>query len=521
MRAIVYVRVSTEEQARHGWSIDAQIDEIRRYAKQNSIELVKEYIDRGFSGSAIDRPQLLEMLNDIKTLDIQALLVWRVDRLSRDPDIYSFVKLELLRHDIKIISTTEAFDDTPIGEFMEGLLVNLAKLETSVLSVRTKLGMKKRLEAGGWVGKPPLGYKAINTGDKKELIKDPDVAPYIRDIFQYYSTGKYSFNDISLLMKKKGFTSLTDKSYTPTRIKSILENEFYIGKVSFSFYNYERTKEMKRRKRKKGKIAETIKSEGKHEPLIDKFLFERVQRTIAQNGYDFSTRKRELDFVLRGLLWCDECNKKLTAERHIAKNVEYYRCIPERGTPTCKQSYIKTQDLEQQVEELMQEIQIKPEKLKLYEYVVKTVGDEINANIKEERESIKKRLVELERRENRLVDELSDGVMKKEDFQRHYGRVKDERDTLERRLDTIEPSYINNLDTISRYIHLASKLSNLWKHFDMKNRKLLLKSIIKRIYVRDKQILKDKLVLTPVFEWINQPHSKKVQKLLDGVAIGI
>lgn len=202
-----YVRVSHDEQKKYGYSVQAQIDRIIRYAEETKSQLVEIYVDEGFTATKMKRPDLLRMLDELDTFDV--LVFTRLDRFSRNVlDANNMVKLlEEYNVGIKSIEEEDIDTSTADGKFNFDLRVSLAEREAKKTSERIKSIFEFKVKNGQPInGNQPYGY-AIETKDsKKTIIKDPDLIPIIEDIFNYFSkhhtirgtmtyiNGKYDIN---------------------------------------------------------------------------------------------------------------------------------------------------------------------------------------------------------------------------------------------------------------------------------------------------------------------------------------
>ena len=152
MKCAIYVRVSTEEQAKN-YSIPAQLDLLRSFARANNYEIFREYVDEGVSGTTADRPQLQELLNDATRGVFNVVLVYRIDRFFRNTRLLLVAVEELKKFGISFKSLTEPFDtSSPMGEFMVSLLGSVAQLERDTFIERSGMGIIKSVKEGHYMG---------------------------------------------------------------------------------------------------------------------------------------------------------------------------------------------------------------------------------------------------------------------------------------------------------------------------------------------------------------------------------
>jgi DNA invertase Pin-like site-specific DNA recombinase len=183
-----YVRVSHDEQKKYGYSVQAQIERIIRYAEENNCQLVEIFVDEGFTATKMKRPDLLRMLDNLDKFDI--LIFTRLDRFSRNV-LQANKMVEIMdEYNVAIKSIEEDDIDTSTadGRFNFNLRVSLAQREAEKTSERIKSIFEFKIKNGQPVsGNQPFGYKIETKDNKKTIIKDPELVPIIKDIFNYFS----------------------------------------------------------------------------------------------------------------------------------------------------------------------------------------------------------------------------------------------------------------------------------------------------------------------------------------------
>lgn len=282
-------RVSTQEQADHGYSIDEQIERMRAYCKAMNWNIYKEYIDAGFSGANTDRPALQRMIRDIKTGKVKRVLVYKLDRLSRSQkDTLELIEDVFLANGCDFVSMSENFDtSTPLGRAMIGILAVFAQLEREQIKERMTMGRVARAKQGKYMGSriPPIGYDYING----ELVTNDFEAMLVKQIFQDYASG-YSPKQIAKSLNKAGMYHKTGE-WNDATIRKLLLNKLYVGLVHFGDEYYE----------------------GLHEPFISKELFEQVQRVRARRYVEHGKNNRRqgrATSYLGGYIECGCCGGK-------------------------------------------------------------------------------------------------------------------------------------------------------------------------------------------------------------------
>lgn len=316
-----YIRVSTENQLEN-YSIDEQQSRLKAYCTVKGWAIHKMYIDPGYSGGNINRPALTQMLSDIHNKNLDMVLVYKLDRLSRSQkDTLMLIEDKFLKNDVDFVSVSENFDtSTPFGKAMIGILSVFAQLEKDQITERFTMGRIGRCKNGYFHGggNAPTGYDYIN--GKLEI--NPYTSEIVKFVFDRFLKG-YSICAISKLVQ---IEFNTKKS--PSILLNMLKNSIYIGKVKF-----------------KG-----IEQDGVHTPIIDKETFDKAQLLIKDPSRYGNDIGRKTPFkaknLLTSLIWCNNCGARYSAAHG------YYKCYSrskasERAItdPDCKNKNWKIDDL--------------------------------------------------------------------------------------------------------------------------------------------------------------------------------
>lgn len=300
-RVACYVRVSTREQSEHGYSIPEQTDRLRSYCKAMGWKVVKVYTDGGYSGATTDRPALTDLVEASKSRLIDAVVVYKLDRLSRSQkDTLALIE-GFLDNDVAFISMTESFDtSTPFGRATVGILSCFAQLERENIKERTSLGKEARAKEGKYHGggHPPLGYDYIND----QLVIHEYEAMQIRLMHELFQQG-HSFTGIERIMKDKGYHPRNSTWY-PYNIRKALLNPLYTGRIKY-----------------KGELID-----GLHEAIIDDITYnktltihsQQVKRNVKHMGKS----------LLGGLVFCARCGSYYTIKNtsRNSREYRYYAC---------------------------------------------------------------------------------------------------------------------------------------------------------------------------------------------------
>ena len=294
--AALYIRVSTEAQSEEGYSIDAQLEKLENYCKAMGIEAREPYIDGGWSGSNLNRPKMEELIQDIEAKKIDAVIVYKLDRLSRSQaDTLHLIDKVFIPNDCAFISLNEKFDTaTPYGKAMIGILSAFAQLERENIRERTRMGMMERIKEGYWPGggAPPFGY---DYDSRSGILVPNENADDVRNIFQLYLDG-YSTTQLAEM-----YDVAND-----TQIASILKRRTYLGIIPYNNEEYK----------------------GQHQPLIDEEIWYRAQSELERRS---AKKVPTTSHLLTGLLVCGKCGAKMRYQKWGKTDIKI-RCYSQEGS---------------------------------------------------------------------------------------------------------------------------------------------------------------------------------------------
>ena len=184
-RAIIYTRVSSREQVDEGNSLVTQERLCREYALKHNYEIVEVFVEQGESAKTTLRTELQRMLTYCtnRKNKIEAVLTYKLDRIARQSDDYSYIRILLKRYNVEIKSITEYFENTPAGRFMENVIVSVSQFDNDMRAERTKGGMEEAVKEGRFVFLAPYGYDNVGVAGKSNIAPN-SFAPIIRKTFE-------------------------------------------------------------------------------------------------------------------------------------------------------------------------------------------------------------------------------------------------------------------------------------------------------------------------------------------------
>jgi DNA invertase Pin-like site-specific DNA recombinase len=229
-----YTRVSTREQA-EGSGLGTQRQKIRQWARLHDVENVELYEDAGASGGTTDREALHQLLEDVENGDIETVVVYKADRLSRSlRDLLTLLDNRLEPNGVRFVSVTEQFDtSTASGRLFLQMLGSFSEFERNVITERTTEGRRRKAEGGGHAcGSVPFGYRKTDGG---ELEPDPDTAPIVRRIFRMRRRREMSLRAIAEELNAEGVPTQRGGDWHASTVRYILQNPKYDGRMQHTF----------------------------------------------------------------------------------------------------------------------------------------------------------------------------------------------------------------------------------------------------------------------------------------------
>ncbi|MGB9866892.1 MAG: recombinase family protein [Bacillota bacterium] len=332
LRAAIYCRVSTDEQARDGLSIAAQRKLLLDYASAHNMEVVAEYVDEGASGRTAARPQFQLMIKAARSQPrpFDVILVHKTDRFARNRED-AIVYKALLRREcgVHVVCASEQFDDTPTGRLLEGLMEVVAEFFSLNLSQEVHKGMKeKALRGGKALGKLPFGYRTEPDGTIGVV---PEQAEVVRLIFQQYATGDWSLAQLARELKAKyGRFGLR---WSTATLRNMIRNRFYVGCL---VWNVRKGRGGQRTWRTPN---EWVVVEDSHPAIIQPDVYQKANQVLSQRARRRG-RNPQQDYALKGLAFCMDCGSSMCSNTlpHHARQLScsgyhnhkgcYYNHIP-------------------------------------------------------------------------------------------------------------------------------------------------------------------------------------------------
>ena len=464
MNVGVYVRVSTEEQRDYGYSIDAQLREIKEYCKRRNLNIIDIYNDAGHSAKDLNRPEMERMLNDIKNGKINLVISMKVDRLTREGYDGQWFLRFCKEHDCGLIFLQENYDvTTPEGEMGYGISLLFGQRERRLISQRTKTAMEEAIRQGKYPGKCPMGYKK-NAFKKLEI--DVVEAEVIKEVFELYSKGNKALKVAQIMKENNRYLSDNGK-WTDSRIMHIISNPIYKGDLLWGRFS---------RKDNKRILIEN------HSPaIVSKELWDSCQRQLDKNKHgNFGKNAHVFHRVVR----CPECNELMNSFYTIKKQNKkikynyYVRCLNKK----CSKKGISynANKIEKELVNILND-------LSGIALVSSYCLNYPKIDSKKEIDAIKGNITKLKNDENRLLELLLTNKLDEEMLINKMNTIVAERKNLESKKEKLEVSTSLNFnkDLVKLYedknIGEIEGINPIWNILSREGKKEIISTFIKHI----------------------------------------
>ena len=392
--AVLYCRVSTIEQAEEGNSLVTQERACREYADKNGYDVARVFIERGESAKTANRTELLKLLeySSQKKNAVVAIIVYKIDRLSRNTDDYSQLRLMLKRYGVSIRSTSEQIEDTPVGRFMENTMANIAQFDNDIRAERCSNGMREAVREGRYVWGAPVGMSNVRVADKATIAPN-EMAPLVRRAFELVATAIYPTDEVWKMVCKEGLLKKNGRPPSRNYFYEMLRNELYMGWVE--------------------KFGERHK--GMFEAVVSEDLFAQVQRILKNKGHKVAQYKTDNpEFPLRRFV-LNPSGLKLTGSFAKGKYPSY-RFNGASGN-------YERDELERRFALHMDSYRFEPSQITKLKRLVEREFHHATEDERKEVQALEARLKELEDQQTALIQKNLKGVLSDAILTRELARI--------------------------------------------------------------------------------------------------
>lgn len=475
MKYIIYCRKSSESEDRQVLSLESQESELRQIAKREGLNVAGVYRE-SMSAKSPGRPVFNQVMGLIESGKADALLCWKMDRLSRNPIDNGKISWLSQQGVLKEIRTFERAYLPSDNVLLMAVEQGMANQYIRDLSVNVKRGNRAKLERGEWPNHAPIGY--VNNKVDKSVDVDPLYARYVIRVFEIYSKGGRTMKEVANTLHQEGFRSTSGGKLFPSMVHKIITNPFYYGVM-----------------KRDGQLYP-----GKHRPLVSKEQFDNANAVLSSKLH---SKAKRLFFPFRGFMRCEVCGCMLTAS--LKKGHAYYYCTNGKGACDQHRNYLRSEDLAKLVGGVFGKIHYSEELIDIMYRAAKEQIQNGSRHLETTLEALQKELQALEARQLKLSDSYlaqvtPEGVYKakmseltaKEISVREQARAV--KVQMERGLSTLEP-------TKEIFLRLNRAQKELVMSDEQKQRELL-EILLWNLSVKDKKVASYKL---------KQPYERLLQ----------
>ncbi len=461
-KAVVYLRVSTEEQVEN-YSLDTQKDICHKEAEKRGYEVVEIFREEGRSAKTVNRPELIRMLEYCRKNKkiIDAVIVYRLDRISRQTSDYLSIRKKLSECEIRLISASEPTGNSPTERFVETMLAGFAQMDNDIRSERTRNGMKARFLCGLRNGPVPLGY--VNQSGYG--TKDPENWDLIKAAWERMGTGTTTLREMAEILNKQG---VRERNHGKVSLISnqtmsrMFKNKFYAGFIVSAAYN------------------EEVK--GQHVPMITEELFYRVQSVVTGRNTSKAVQLAKKspnnpNFPLRRIIKCGICGRSFTGgfSKGKYRRFGYYFC-PKR----CKKgrgSSVKMEDMDELMINFLKEISLRPKAIELLIAFIRRTYKGRAAILLKQREEAEVELKKLYELRQALIEKNLAGIYTDDVFKEQNRRLEEKIAFIKiAQSDSVLDKY--SLERVANFIKSKFEdLAETYKESSLEQKRVLLCSI--------------------------------------------
>jgi site-specific DNA recombinase len=471
---LLYARVSTDRQVKEGHSLEDQIQRLSKFARDKSWRILEVYKDGGKSGkSTAGRPEFNRMLDRCASDDdVQAVLLEETDRFARNAEDHLAVKTFLKKHNVLLITTEQPnFGDDPTGKFVDLIMAGANQLQREITGQKTKRTMVALAEKGIQPGAAVIGY--LNSFKKGvPWLLDDERVPFVEEIFRLFKTGNYSVHTLEEMMYQQGLRTKNGKKVHSSQIHRMLTDVRYCGWVKYD-----------------GKIYKN----GQHPKIVSISDIKQAEAIMKKhnNGAD---RSRKHNWFLAGLTHCKACGSLMSGEQHIKKSRHinrYYRCLgPKNYEQNCNQPYANMEDIHDQLTKWIASIQFDDRFYDELRQELRTLMNSQGTDVEGRLRSLKKRKDVIDRKMDKLEDQLLSEIIPQERLEKKYAPLREELKAVEAKIEKLsQPSANLDEDKIEKIITFMKRLPELYEAFTKTEKRQFLRWFAQKIWIEDKKVV--------------------------------
>ncbi len=456
---VALARVSSREQEREGFSLEVQEEALRRYATQAGGEIAKFYKIAETASKGDERKTFRELVAYAKknAAFLDGLLFYKVDRAARN--LFDYVELERLEseYDLPFISVSQPTENTPAGRMMRRTLANMASFYTEQQSVDVREGLSRRVQEGWFVSRGPYGYRNFRKDGRGMVEIDPNPAANVKRIFHLYAYENLTLDGLVERINAEGMIFRPSTPNFPrSSVHNILKDRAYIGEILHKGQWYP----------------------GKHEPLIDRATWGRVQALLGGHIYQSHALTYAGD-----LIQCAHCGHPITGEK-VRKKMKsgewfytYYRCTyyTKPGHPRIR---VTEADIDAQVLAVFDKMRVEDEKVRdWFRLVLASQTRDAQADSRAQRAELQRQETLIVAQQDRLLNMRLSEDIDQETFARKHTEMRDRLASIKLQLDVLDRSHDENAELAAKVFELSQTLRQQWLTADYTAKRRMLEIV--------------------------------------------
>lgn len=456
---VALARVSSREQEREGFSLEVQEDALKRYATQAGGEIVKLFKIAETASKGDERKAFRELVAYAKknAALLDGLLFYKVDRAARN--LFDYVELERLEseYDLPFISVSQPTENTPAGRMMRRTLANMASFYTEQQSVDVREGLARRVQEGWFVGLAPYGYRNVRKDGRGVIEIEPQAAANVKRIFHLYAYDNLTLDGLVEKINAEGMVFRQSQPKFPrSSVHNILKDRAYIGELEYKGEWYP----------------------GKHEPLVDRATWNRVQTLLGGHVYQSHTLTYAGDVIQ-----CGHCGHPITGER-VRKKMKsgerfytYYRCTyyTKKDHPRVR---VTEADLDGQVMAIFDKMRVEDENVRdWFRMVLASKTRDSQAESMAQRAELQRQETLLVQQQDRLLNMRLAEDIDQETFAKKHTELRDRLASIKLQLDAVDRSHDETAELAAKVFELSQTLKQQWFTADYPEKRRILEIV--------------------------------------------
>ncbi|KKQ52069.1 MAG: Recombinase [Parcubacteria group bacterium GW2011_GWD2_38_11] len=474
MKSIIVARVSTEEQKEAGNSLPAQTERMMSYCKRRELEVIKSisFDESAYKDKRDEFDRLVILVQKLSKKEKVAVCFDKVDRLSRsifDKRVNTLYEMAVAdKIELHFVSDGQVINNqmSATEKFQFSMSLGLAKYYSDAISDNVKRAYEEKIKRGEWIGQAYVGYLNVTLPDEsKNVIVDEERAFLVKRMFELYATTSYSMKGLAAEMKLQGLTSRAGVEVSTSQVQAMLRNPFYYGMM-----------------RIKGKLYPH-----KYEPLVSKYLFDKVQEHI--DGYNRQNFKRtNKPYIFRGLIKCSHCGCAITPEEQ--KGLIYYHCTNYHGNcPSKQDKWFKEEELLVEIKGFLQSLKLENEALEELKKELRATHEAEKEYYEKSLGNINRKLGAIDARLKVMYTDRLDGRITTSEYDTRVKDYKKEQEDLLEQYKEHSTGDKNFYITANKILELSQRAWELFENSEPQEKTQLVSFLLQNLVLERRKLL--------------------------------